>query len=746
MSTPSGKPKVFFACYPEDFEAAFSLISEDILNTSNCSVWYDSELAGEKALLTDTAQKESKIALEDVLQEMQLVVFAVTSRFLHSSSEARDKVLPFALNNHIPVLPIMLENGLESEFNDTCSKIQVVERYVTDATASSYEDVLKTFLHSVLVGEELAEKVRSAFDAYVFLSYRKKDRKYAHRLMRLIHENKQFRDIAIWYDEFLVPGERFNDAIKNAFEKSSLFAMTVTPHLEEKGNYVMRVEYPMARERKSAEKDFEIVPVEMYEQSVPGKGKDWRIDFSNLRNKEFQYEEIPDLKDEHRLAEMNQSFIDALERIAKKENDGSALHRFLIGLAYLTGIDVEINQDRALELIMGAAEDPEPCMDATAKLTDMYLNGDGVRVDREQAIYWQKKLVFQSREAYETNRDPDAHKGFGTAYFKALRKLSEMYRDMGNLRDALATAEQALSFSESLEAEVGIREQERDRALILSRIGRLYCDLGDYASAKSRYEKACQIYEKQASEMGTGRARRDLSIGWECLGDLCRRCDELSKADAYYQCARTIREQLYEQMQTTSSRRDLSAIITKLGNIRKATQQYVEAEEYYTAALGFDKSLALEGKTAQTWDDYGVSLIKLGDIKKVTGRYEEAESLYTEAYSVFERNADNISSHIFQDHLAGGCEKLAGIKKKLGQSEKAEVFYREAIRRRKHLSDTLNTASAFHALAAAYYNGAVFLKDREMLTSAHEIWSELSEKRPEYEKYRDKAASMQHKW
>ena len=96
--------------------------------------------------------------------------------------------------------------------------------------------------------------------------------------MRLIHENEAYRDIAIWYDEFLVPGEGFNEAIKAAFEKSSLFAMAVTPHLEEDGNYVMRVEYPMARDRQEKDKNYEIVPVEMYDRGGDEEKKDWRID------------------------------------------------------------------------------------------------------------------------------------------------------------------------------------------------------------------------------------------------------------------------------------------------------------------------------------------------------------------------------------------------------------------------------------------------------------------------------------
>ena len=244
MGDPQGKPKVYFACHPDDFAGAFPLLSDDILEISDCAVWYDpdpSRMPG---------SEEEQREFEEIMGDMQLFVFAVTTTFLEKENRARSLELPFAIERHIPILPIMLESGLGYKFSDTCAKIQVVTRYVTDPTATPYKDVLKTFLNAVLIGDEQARKVRAAFDAYVFLSYRKKDRKYAQRLMRLIHDNEDYRDIAIWYDEYLVPGEGFNEAIEDAFKKSSLFAMAVTPHLEEKGNYVMRVEYPMAMDRK----------------------------------------------------------------------------------------------------------------------------------------------------------------------------------------------------------------------------------------------------------------------------------------------------------------------------------------------------------------------------------------------------------------------------------------------------------------------------------------------------------------
>ena len=734
MSDPKGKPKVYFSSHPEDFNEALPLITEDLLNHANCAVFYDEEIGS-----AGPADEE----VEDILKEMQLVVFAVSSKFIHEKNRAKDTELPLALKNHIPVLPIMLENGLGYEFSNNCAKIQVVPKYGTDPTAIPYDEVLQTFLDSVLVGDQLAEQVRDAFDAYVFLSYRKKDRKHAQRLMRLIHENKQFRDIAIWYDEFLVPGESFNEAIKDAFNKSSLFAMAVTPHLEEEGNYVMRVEYPMARNRKSKNDDFEIIPVEMYESEDGKEGEDWRIDQSHLKGKkDFEYQEISDLQDEHRLREMNKSFLDALERIAKKENDGSSRHRFFIGLAYLNGIDVEINQERALELLQGAAEDPSPCMEATAKLADMYLNGEGVERDSAKAVFWQRKLASQYKAAYDENHDPDEHKGYGTAYFKALGKLSDMYRDFGAVQSAVDTAKEALAFCEELEQEVGIREQRRDKALILNRLGSLCRERGDLDLALDCYQKAVKIYEKLTAEIGTQRARRDLSISYERIGDICRKQGDLSAADSYYQKAKDIRVQLMKEAESAGSRRDYSAVLTKLGNVRKSWKQYAEAAQYYGEALAIDRVLMDEVKSPQAVDDYGVSLVKMGDIHKAEGRMDKAADCYEQAYRLFGKNAEKTGSLIFFDHMAVACEKLASAKKKCGQKKEAEVLYKAAVERREMLYAAGKTEASAHALAVSCYNAAAFLEDKEMMRKAYEIWKRLSEKRPEYGKYRDKAEKL----
>lgn len=49
-----------------------------------------------------------------------------------------------------------------------------------------------------------------------------------------------------------------------------------------------------------------------------------------------------------------------LSRIAHRENDIDPQHNFFIGLAYLDGIDVEVNHERALSLITFAVKHKLP--------------------------------------------------------------------------------------------------------------------------------------------------------------------------------------------------------------------------------------------------------------------------------------------------------------------------------------------------------------------------------------------------
>ena len=240
---PQGKPRVYFTCHPEDFETYFDKVCQDIFEAHSCAIYYTEDMT-------------ASISEEDLSTDLgsnNLFVIPVTRKLLTQPNRAMDHDFQYAKKENIPVLPIMMESGIDDIYMqpDKFGALQYLNPYSTDATEIAFKEKLRKYLESVLISDETAKRVRAAFDAYIFLSYRKKDRNYANKLMRLIHQNPLCRDIAIWFDEFLTPGESFRDNIDKILHDSKLFALLVTPNLLEetdgKPNFVVAEEYPAAK-------------------------------------------------------------------------------------------------------------------------------------------------------------------------------------------------------------------------------------------------------------------------------------------------------------------------------------------------------------------------------------------------------------------------------------------------------------------------------------------------------------------
>ncbi len=400
-SSPSGKQKVFFACHADDFDRYFPDISREILSFVNCSVWYDPDIE------TDFHQGELQLCMSD----MQLLVIPVTERFLTEDNSARNILLPYALSNGIPVLPLMQENSLAALFNEKCGSLQYLCRNELDSSALPYSEKLEKYLSSVLLDSDLAEKIRSAFDAYIFLSYRKKDREFAKELMKLIHKNSFCRDIAIWYDEYLVPGENFTQGIEKALDECALFALAVTPSLLEKNalgekNYVAAKEYPSALELGK-----KILPIELVS-----------TDKQALLE---QFRSLPDIvrEDDGTLASgLSKHF----SHLALTQNNDPA-HMFFIGLAYLTGTDVELDRERALTLITSSAK--AGLAEAMEKLSQMYKNGEGVKTDREKAIFWLEKLLETRQAEFNRMKNQESFDALARSFEQMLSSLEDFEKD-----------------------------------------------------------------------------------------------------------------------------------------------------------------------------------------------------------------------------------------------------------------------------------------------------------------------------
>ena len=637
-SNPQGKPRIYFCCHPEDFNLFFETVSEEILALQNCTIWYTE----------DPAALRDEDFLAD-LREMQLFVMPVTAKLLCTENPARSKEFSFAMDNHIPVLPLMQESGLAERFNQVCGNLQYLDKNQQDATALPYKEKLEQYLSSVLIGDELAEKIRAAFDAYVFLSYRKKDRKYAQELMRLVHQNEFCRDIAIWYDEFLTPGENFNESIKDALQKSGLFLRTVTPNLVNEPNYIMTTEYPMAREEGKPILPAELVPTD----------KDLLAE---------KYSGLPACADAHNEAELSDALLEAVKKLAIQANDRSPQHNFFIGLAYLGGVDVEVDHEKALSLITSAAQ--AGLLEAIGKLVEMYRMGLGVERNDDTALYWQRRKLYKLTSRY--GADP-SEENLHTLFWEVIY-CGDYYMETGQV---LAADEQYKRGLELVTASPHLETAPRiKRALCVcyERLGMVFDRLGDRKKTRDYYEKSIALCTERAAD-NDPQAQRDLISSCSALGDTYMTNGKINTARTYYEKALTISKTLAERFDDTTARKDLAFGLSKLGDLCFAERDLAAAESYFEKALSLYTALAQELQTPSAQRELFSALTRMGDVHLLNGALSNARTHYEKAVPISEELAAARSTLTAQQDLSIAYEKLGDLYRTLGETDRAREAY-----------------------------------------------------------------------
>ena len=382
----SGAAKILFSCHRLDHERFFEILKEDILEVRDCSIY---------CFENADYYPDNMDDYYAVIDQFDLIVIPVSFNFIIDESRAKNIDFHYALECKKPLLPILVEPDLYESFNQIAS-IQVLDRTAKDKTQESYKAKLKKYIESVLVDDETAQKIRDAFDAYVFLSYRKKDRALAQSAMTMIHKNEFMRDVAIWYDEFLTPGEDFNDEIGKNLIKSKAMAMLITPNINEvygdKGNYVIEEEYPAAVKANKP-----VIPLEAIE-----------TDRNELRKNFKNISDPVDINNSNQLTKALQQLF--IKEGTKENNDPT--HLYFIGLAYLYGIDVERNMQKGLDLLDRSSS--SKCAESAAFLSHFYQENE-YYLDYGRALNYAEETLNITKNQYEKSSTPKDIKAYGFA-------------------------------------------------------------------------------------------------------------------------------------------------------------------------------------------------------------------------------------------------------------------------------------------------------------------------------------------
>jgi len=660
-TSPQGKRRVYFTCHPADFQNYFEKICEDVFKTQDCAIYYAKDAAQEY-------EKEEELEWDQV----NLVIIPISYRLLTEPNRAMDRDFMFAMEKHVPVLPIMMEPGLDVLFRAKFGSMEYLDRENGNGDLEGYEEKLGKYLQAILISDELAAKVRAAFDAYVFLSYRKKDRKYADELMRLIHSNPACRDVAVWYDEYLIPGEDFEDTIRNALHKSNFFAMVITPNLTEEGNYVQKIEYPEAIKAKK-----EIFPVEMQ----PTDGEKLRAMFENL----------PEVIPGNENAALYDRLAKILAQKGKLEMANDPNHNFLIGLAYLDGIDVEKNSDRALELITASAK--AGLYEAAKKLSQVYHEGIGVKRDYAQWEEWTEKsyelaknlyaedslelndvkedlatcyaevgkfhkMLELGEEIYEYRRKAQGETALDTLI--TLNNIAYCYNNVGNYPKALELMEKTY---ECAKATYG--EEHQNTVSILSNLATIHCSMGNYAKAIELEEEALKKERagKDENHPFVQKCLCKLALYHAKLGDFGKAIE--MESQVYAQRKQSFGD---DHPHVLLSANNLGSYYAETGNLKPALELLEMTYEKRKNILG------------ENHPDTLTTLNNLANYTSKAGDYEKALKLSEMALEGFQKNfGENHPNTLLTK------ANLAYVSAKFGEREKGIEMLKEVSEKLKSM-------------------------------------------------------------
>lgn len=309
------------------------------------------------------------------LSRMNLFVPLVTKTYLKEcpSDFSLDRI---SADRNTPVLPVLDSAATMPAYSQRFDRIQIVSLSMKDP-----ELEIEKQLQRLLLKAELNEQIiRDAFTRQLFISYRKKDKAEIESIMRAVRATRWAASAAFWFDDYLVPGTDFVEGINRAMDGADAIVMAVTPNLpalndQGQKNYVVREEYRRAIDLKKP-----IIAVE----AVPTKRAALDAEFPAFP------ECIP--------VQAAEKLDEAFDALGAAEAEADPHISYLRAMAFLYGVRVEKDVDRAIRMLKDCADRGVP--EAAMQLCYMHSLGICLPHDLDEAAAW-KQRAFRIVEAWE---------------------------------------------------------------------------------------------------------------------------------------------------------------------------------------------------------------------------------------------------------------------------------------------------------------------------------------------------------
>lgn len=621
--TPSkNKPQAFLLAAPGDTaeQTELTALLLDMSCGLNLCVW-TSDALPERADL-------------ERLGDMSLFVLAVTKRLAGEETEAAARAVAFCYERKIPLLPVyyISPSGATepagSFYRAASAAVgQRSGRLELDgprAAAQDFKDQFTRKLHALVMSDELSEEIRcSAFRKQIFLSYRKKDRQQALEVMKAIHDLPLCESLAIWFDDFLIAGQDFNEEILKQLLDSDAFALTVTDNLTEtdkngRKNYVQREEWPRAAQSKAEEKRI-LVEAERTDHAKLSTEMDPPVT-----------ETIPvGDRETLRAAILRARLLDGAVKAP------TARQKYLLGMAYLSGIRVEKDEVRALRLLNEAAD--AGCGEAALQLGFMYLARVGVERDNDEALRWKERAFELADQQFLTDAAAALTLAHSVAFGSDGLVLMEYATDHPEkARDVCRRMRAMLQH-----APEGVLDRETKQVLL----------------AETWLEESSIHFEKPATlsqetlaghrkSVETGlkllnalpsldeEGRYQMAGGLGELGEIAQWQNQWEEAETFYRRGIEILQELTEKTGSIVYRRSLSGFWSALGNLYRRKLEWDKAREVFGKGLRLSEAICAERGLPNDMEGLAIALHNYGSLLEDS---REGEKLIARGVALLEK-------------------------------------------------------------------------------------------------------------
>ncbi len=253
-----------------------------------------------------------------------------------------------------------------------------------------------------------------------------------------------------------------------------------------------------------------------------------------------------------------------------------------------------------------------------------------------------KKALDSYRIALENTAD--------TEMLKSLQlKMAIVHRESGNLKDALNSIEEGLSYKGKGIIEVKLLSEKiwlmmkmgkfEEAEKILKRMEEMADEIEDPRACalvmenkatimyyNGKYEEAKEYLMKAISFQEKSNEKYYLSILYTNLGILLAQTGEMSKAVKYFDRSKRIEEVFNTRYGLAQVNTNLGIVHHKRGRLRKALNYFKKAQEIY--------------EKIESYDSLAVTYLNIGNILTEQGYFEEALSYLNRAEEIFTHNSD----------------------------------------------------------------------------------------------------------